>query len=253
MFDRGMAALGGMRRFVKPGQTVVVKPNVSWDASPELGGNTNPQLVSQVVRHCLDAGAGRVTVVDHNIENGRRCYQSSGIADAATSSGAVVAPAEAERYYQATTVPGKSLKRASVHEAILAADVFINIPILKHHGGAGMTAGMKNLMGAVWDRRFYHANNLNQCIADFLTLRQPDLNILDCYRVMTRNGPKGGSAADIKLVGMQLISTDIVAVDAAASRILGRAPEDFPYVGMAYGAGLGEVDLARLMVERLTL
>lgn len=254
MFDRGIAAMGGMGRFVGRGQRVVVKPNVSWESTPEYAGNTNPELLARVIRHCLDAGASRVVVVDHTIENGQRCYEASGIGAASRDSGATIAPAEAERYYHSTGVPGgKSLKNVKVHEAILEADVFINVPILKHHGGAGMTAAMKNLMGAVWDRRYYHANNMQQCIADFVPVRTPDLNVVDCYRVLTRNGPRGGSLNDVNLARMQLLSTDIVAVDAASARILGRDPAGTAHIRLAHQAGLGQIDPGQLVTRRVTL
>ncbi len=251
MFDAGIAALGGMKRFVKPGQTVVLKPNVSWESSPQLSGNTNPDLIARIIRRCREAGASRVTVVDHTIENGRRCYELSGIGEASRLEGATVAPAEAERYYQSQRVDGKSLQQAAVHEAILEADVFINIPVLKHHGGAGMTAAIKNLMGAVWDRRHYHANDLHQCIADFLNVRRPDLNVVDCYRILTQHGPRGGATADVKMPKMQLLSTDIVAVDIAAARLLERDPAR--HIQLAHEAGHGQIDPTKLRAQRITL
>lgn len=253
MFDHGIAAMGGMQRFVRPGQTVVVKPNASWESPPEFGGNTNPHLVARIVGHALQAGAAKVIVFDHNIENGQRCYEVSGIAEAARSSGAQIAPAEAERYYQRQAVSGQSLKNVAVHEALLEADVFINVPVLKHHGGAGMTAAIKGLMGVVWDRRHYHGNNLNQCLADFLAVKRPELNVVDCYRVMTQHGPRGGSERDVRLLKMQLLSTDIVAVDAAASRLMGKTPDDYRYIPLAHAAGFGEIDANRLRSRRITL
>ncbi|MDR0361977.1 MAG: DUF362 domain-containing protein [Planctomycetota bacterium] len=252
MFDLGIAAMGGIGRFVKPGQTVTLKVNVSWDVRPELAGNTHPGLVDRVVRRCLEAGASRVYVVDHNIENGQRCYQTSGIGDAARSAGAMIAPAEAERYYQSVPVAGKILTGAKVHETILGADVLVSLPVLKHHGGAGMSGSLKNFMGAVWDRRYYHRNNLQQCIADFFAVRKPDLNIVDAYRVITQNGPRGGSAADVAVMKMQILSTDIVAADAAGARLFGRSPDSFGHVKIAHEMGFGEIDPSRLVARRIT-
>lgn len=109
MFDSGIAAMGGMGRFVKRGQSVVIKPNVSWDVGVEYGGNTNPGLVNRIVRQCLDAGASKVTIVDHTIEHSKSCYDASGIGAAADDAGAVIAPADAERYYHRTSVNGDVL------------------------------------------------------------------------------------------------------------------------------------------------
>lgn len=253
MFDQGIAAMGGMGRFVKRGQKVAIKPNISWDTTPEYAGNTNPFLVNRIVRHCFDAGASEVVVFDHCIEHWRSCYASSGIAEAAKDAGAVMAPGEAEGYYHKTGLDGKILKDALVHEAMLECDVLISVPILKHHGGAGMTASLKNFMGAVWDRRTYHGRGLQQCIADFMLVRKPDLSVIDAYRCLTGNGPRSRSLADVKLMKMQILSTDIVAADASAARLLGKQPEDFEHVRIAHAMGLGQIDPAKLTARRISL
>ncbi len=252
MFDRGMAAMGGMGRFVKPGQKVAIKPNISWDSKPEFAGDTNPALVNRIIQHCLEAGAGKVVVFDHTIEHWKRCWESSQIA-AAEQAGGIMAPGDAERYYVNRPVQGRELKQVQVHEALLEADVLISVPILKHHGGAGMTGSIKNFMGAVWDRRFYHRTDLQQCIADFLTVRKPDLTVMDAYRVMTGNGPRSGNLADVKLMKMQILSTDIVAADAAGARLLGRNPEDYWHIRYAMEMGFGVMDPQRLNFRRLSL
>ena len=253
MFDRGIAAMGGMGRFVKKGQKVTIKPNVSWDVGIDMAGNTNPALLRRIVKHCLEAGAAKVTVFDNCIEHWQRCYDVSGIGEAARDAGAIIAPAEAERYYQKHNVGGKTLKEAMVHEAVFDCDVLISVPILKHHGGAGMTGGIKNFMGAVWDRRFYHRAGLQQCIADYLLVRKPDLTIIDAYRVLMSNGPRSRSAGDVRLTKMQILSTDVVTADASGARILGRDPESYAHIRIAHEMGLGEIDPSRLDARRISL
>lgn len=253
MFDRGIAAMGGMGRFVKRGQKVAIKPNVSWDTKPEFAGNTNPALVHRIIRHCLDAGAASVVVFDHCIEHWKACYDSSGIAAAVNDAGGVIAPGESERYYHKTALQGKVLNETLVHEAMLECDVLISVPVLKHHGGAGMTASMKNFMGAIWDRRYYHGKGLQQCIADFMLIRRPDLSVIDAYRSLVGNGPRSRSLADVKLMKMQILSTDIVAADASGARLLGKKPEDFEHIRIAHQMGLGQIDPAKLNVRRIAL
>lgn len=253
MFDRGMAAMGGMGRFVKKGQTVAIKTNASWDVPVELAGNTNPALLKRLVQHCLEAGASRVLLFDHAIEPWRRCYESSGLNIVARDTGAVIAPADSEGRYQDLQVGGRALNRAKVHEAMLEADVLISAPILKHHGGAGMTGGIKNFMGAVWDRGFYHRNDLAQCIADFLLVRKPDLTVLDAYRVLAGNGPRSRSEQDVRLMKMQVISTDVLAADASGARLLGKQPEDYGHLRAAHALGMGEIDPSRLPSRRISL
>ena len=161
MFRRAITEMGGMKQFIKPGQKVVVKPNIGWDKVPELAGNTNPKLVAEIVKQCLAAGAKEVTVFDHTCDDWQKCYKNSGIEEAAKAAGAKVMPAHLESYYKPVSLPkGVRMKSAKVHEAILNSDVWINVPILKNHGGANLTISMKNHMGIVWDRGFFHSNVL---------------------------------------------------------------------------------------------
>jgi len=252
MYEKGIAELGGMKNFVKAGQTVVVKPNIGWDRTPEFGANTHPKLVGKIVADCLAAGAKEVFVFDNTCDTWRRAYATSGIEKAARDAGANVISGNSEGNYKDVTLPrAKSLKTAKVHEKILECDVFINVPVLKHHDAAQISLAMKNLMGIVWDRTFWHNNNLNQCIADMVTYRKPDLNIIDGYRVIKRNGPKGVSVNDASLEKAQIISTDIVAADAAASKIFGTEPENVPYIKIANDMGLGVMDITKLNINRI--
>jgi len=254
LFDAGIAALGGMRAFVKAGQTVVVKPNIGWDQPPEAAANTNPRLVRRVVEHCLDAGASKVYVFDNSCDAWTLCYKSSMIERYAREAGAEVVPANAAGYYQEVGFPGAAvLKRAKVHELLVECDVFINVPVLKHHSGAGMTAAMKNLMGAVWDRQFFHRNDLDRCIAEACLYKKPSLNVVDAYKVMKTGGPRGYASSVYETARFQILSADIVAADAAAARTLGFEPSRFPYVGLAAAQGSGQADLSRLDIRRIVL
>ena len=252
MYEKGIVELGGMKSFVKAGQMVVVKPNIGWDRTPEFAANTNPELVAKIVTDCLAAGAKDVFVFDNTCDNWQKSYATSGIEKAAKDVGAKVITGSSEGNYKDVAVPkGKSLKSAKVHEKIIECDVFINVPILKHHGGAQISLAMKNLMGIVWDRGFWHNNDLQQCIADMVTYRKPDLNIIDGYRVLKRNGPKGVSVSDVSLEKAQIISTDAVAADAAATRIFGKEPESIPHIRIANEMGIGVMDLSKLNINRI--
>ncbi|MFP4528900.1 MAG: DUF362 domain-containing protein [Candidatus Kapaibacterium sp.] len=254
MFEEAIKAWGGMSKVVRKGQTVVVKPNIGWDASPERAANTNPELVGRVISACYEAGAKKVYVFDHTCDEWSECYSSSGIERAAKQAGATVVSGASESYYQDVSIPkGKKLKSAKVHELILENDVFINIPVLKNHGSAKLTIAMKNLMGIVWDRRYWHKNDLHQCIADFATWRAPDLNIVDAYRVMLRNGPRGVSTDDVSVMKTQLIARDMVAIDTAAAKIFGAEPSAAEYIAIAGDMGVGEMNLDNLNIKRIKL
>ncbi|MCH5284185.1 MAG: DUF362 domain-containing protein [Akkermansiaceae bacterium] len=254
MLDAALEALGGISAFVKPGQTVVIKPNCAWDKGPELSANTHPDLVGRVVKLCREAGAARVVAFDHSCDAWQRVYRVSGIQEAVEKNGGEMLSGADEGMYREHANPqARNLKSAKVHKAILDSDVYINMPVLKHHGGARMTACMKNAMGLVWDRGFFHSHDLHQCIADSVLLRKPDLNILDAFAPMLRNGPKGKDENDLISTKALLAGTDIVAVDAAASKLLGNAEGEVRHIDLAAEMGLGEKDLSKVVIKRITL
>jgi uncharacterized protein (DUF362 family) len=255
MFDLGIQELGGMGTFIQKGQKVLVKPNIGWDVIPELAANTNPVLLKRIIDHCFRAGAKEVYVFDHTCDNWVNCYKNSGLEKTARSAGAKVVPANTENYYQQVDIPGGvKLKSAKVHELLLETDVFINVPVLKDHNSTRMTCCLKNMMGVVWDRGFWHSNNLNQCIADYaLFEKKPALNIIDCYNVMVKHGPQGVSKEDIVQMKSQIITTDWVAGDAAAAKMLGVEIEKIEYIPMAHKMGLGNMNLDSLNIKRIKM
>lgn len=255
MFDMGIQALGGIGTFVKKGQKVLVKPNIGWDVVPEKGGNTNPALVKRIIEHCYRAGAKEVYVFDNTCDNWIKCYKNSGIEQAVKDAGAKIVPGNSESYYQEVTIPNaKKLSSAKVHELVLSSDVFINVPVLKHHSSAMMTGALKNMMGVVWDRGFWHRNNLNQCIADYaLYSRKPQLNVMDAYNVMMRNGPRGVSVADLSNMKSLMLSTDWVAIDAAGAKMMGKEPASIEHIAIAAGMGIGKMDLSAMNIHRLKM
>jgi uncharacterized protein (DUF362 family) len=254
MFDKAIEAMGGIGKFVKQGQTVIIKPNIGWNRAPETAANTNPLLVKRIIEHCINAGAKKVYVFDHAVDDGVKTYQTSGIAEAAKAGGAVVAPAHEEKYYQEISVPGaQKLKTTKVHELLLAPHVLINVPVLKNHSSSQLTIAMKNLMGVVWNRGEYHWKGLHDCIAEFCLLHKPDLNVVDAYRVTMAHGPNNARETDLSLLKTLLISQDIVAIDAAAAKIFGIEPEKVGYIRLGHEKKIGNMNLEGRNIKRITL
>lgn len=255
MFDLGIQELGGAGAFVGKGQKVLVKPNIGWDVIPELAANTNPMLVKRVIEHCFKAGAKEVYVLDHSIDNWLNTYKNSGIERAAKSAGAKVVPANSESYYHEIEIPaGVRLKKAKVHELLLETDVYINVPVVKDHNSTRVSCSLKNSMGLVWDRGFWHANNLHQCIADFaLFEKKPLLNVIDCYNVIVKHGPRGVSKEDVVMMKSLILTADWVAGDTAAAMMLGAEPEKIDYLTIAYKMGLGNMKLDSLNIRRIKM
>ncbi|MGA3283477.1 MAG: DUF362 domain-containing protein [Verrucomicrobiota bacterium] len=254
MLDKAMAALGGMEAFVKKGQTVLVKPNIGWDSPPERGADTHPETVKRVIEMCFAAGAKSVSMFDNPCDQWQRTYANSGIEKVAKDTGARLVNGKDQTLYRQAEIPnGKKLHEAKIHSLVLDSDVFINVPVLKHHAGSLITGCMKNLMGIVWDRGFYHRTDLHQCIADLLTLKKPSLNILDAYAPMVRNGPRGKSADDLVVMRTLLVSTDIVAIDAAGAKLLNHQPSEVRHIAIAADMKLGTMDLEQVDIRRFKL
>jgi uncharacterized protein (DUF362 family) len=259
MFRKAIAEVGGLGTFVKKGYKVVVNPNIGWDKTPELAANTNPKLVAEIVKQALAAGAKEVVVFDHTCDEWKNCYQNSGLEAAAKAAGARVVSGDNESDYRLVKLPqGKKLKEAKVHQAILDCDVWINVPVLKHHGGANMTIAMKNLMGICWDRRIFHSTDLHQCIADMCTLqKKPVLNVVDAYRVLQDKGPQGKTTDDVVLSKALFLSQDIVAVDTAATKFFNQI-RSMPLDHVGYLANgqtlkLGTMNIDNLSVKRIKM
>ena len=259
MLDKALEALGGLGKFVKKGQKVVIKPNIGWDRAPEMAGNTNPELVAALVKKCLGAGAQKVTVFDHTCDNWQKCYETSGISDAVKKAGGIMMPGNDEKYYKEVAIPGGvTLKNAKIHESLIEADVWINVPVLKNHGGAKLTCAMKNYMGIVWDRRYFHSNDLQQCIADICTWnKKPVLNIVDAYRIMHKNGPQGKSLSDVAQLKTLIASTNIVATDTAALRFFNQVEKldisAVGHIGKGEALKLGTSNLDKLTIKRIKI
>jgi uncharacterized protein (DUF362 family) len=254
MFDKAIQSLGGMKTFVKKGAKVVVKPNIGWDVVPERAANTNPKLVKRIIEHCFNSGAKDVYVFDNTCDYWTKCYQNSGIEKAVKDAGGKLVPGNTESYYHEVKVKdGKRLKETKVHELILESDCFINVPILKSHSSAKLTVSMKNLMGVIWDRGYWHKNDLHQCIADFATFSKPQLNVVDAFNVMMQRGPRGVSVEDVENMKSLIVSKDIVAADAAAAKLFGIEPEKIGYIKLAADFKIGRMDLDKMNINRIKI
>jgi uncharacterized protein (DUF362 family) len=243
--------LGGMKKFVNSGETVVVKPNMAWARAPEMAANAHPDVVRQVVELCLDAGAKQVKVLDHTCHDARRAYKQSGIQDAVLGlkdPRAVVEFVDERRFIKVKAEKAKSLKEWLYYKDCLDADRLINIPVAKSHSEALLTMCLKNMMGAIGGWRGRIHVGLHQNIADMNLILRPDLHILDCTRILVKNGPSGGDVADVAVKNLIFAGPDPVALDAQGATLFGLAPEDLGYIVRAHALGLGEMDLGQVKV-----
>lgn len=244
--------LGGIRRFVSRGAVVVVKPNIGWDRTPEYAANTNPEVVATVVRLCYEAGAKTVKVFDHPVADARRTYKQSGIADAAAAAGASVRFVD-ERKFKDMQINGLALKSWPLYTEAIEADTIINLPIAKTHGISGLTLGMKNWMGVMGGWRGRIHQRIDESLVDVTRVVKPTLIILDAVRILTGNGPQGGSLADVRRLDTVAAGVDPVAVDAFGATLFGMKPAELGCVRVGHQARLGSMDLGRMNIKRIRL
>lgn len=248
---KAIAALGGMKRFVKAGDVVVVKPNMGWDRSTDLAANTHPQVVRAVVEECLAAGAKKVKVFDSTCNDPRRCYVNSGIEGALKGMKNVECKQIEPERFRKVQLNGRFLKEWELYDEALSANVFINVPVAKHHGLSKLTLGLKNIMGIMGGNRGYVHRSLDVALADVNAHVKSHLTIIDATRVLLAHGPQGGNIADVKVLNKVIASTDIVAADAFATTLFGLKPADIPVTVAAHKRGLGEMRLEQVKVVRV--
>jgi uncharacterized protein (DUF362 family) len=251
---RAIAALGGMEQFVFSGAKVVIKPNICTAYhSYEYASTTNPWVVGALVKMCLEAGAGDVSVMDFPFGGtADQAYTISGIQEQVEAAGGKMVLMSSLKFAETPIPNGKKIKKWPVYEDVLTADVFINVPIAKNHGLSVLTLGMKNLMGVVQNREGLHAN-IGQRLADLTSLMYPTLTVIDSIRILLSGGPTGGDLNAVKKLDTIIAGRDIVAADSYATTLFGYQPDDISYIKAAASMGLGRSDLQSLKIEEITV
>jgi uncharacterized protein (DUF362 family) len=251
---KALEVMGGISRFVKKGQRVVLKPNMSFSRTPEFAATTHPSVVATVAQACIEAGAQQVLILDHTLQRAELCLERTGIRDTCKSIRDVYVFALQERkFFSEIKIPqGKVLESVEAIKEILDSHVLINIPVAKSHSATGVSLGMKGLMGLIWDRESFHSHyNINQAIADLGTVIKPHLTILDATRALVSGGP--GGPGDVKKPNLIIAGIDPVAVDSYGVSIVPWYGQNFKgrqveHLMMAHQRGLGKIDIDQLKI-----
>jgi uncharacterized protein (DUF362 family) len=250
---RAFDELGGVGRFILRNDVVVLKPNIAWDRTPEQAANTNPEMVAEVVKQCLQAGAKKVIVTDVSCNDAERCFHRSGIAAAARGEGAEVILPDASLFRE-VNLGGEVLQNWQVFGPFLEADKVINLPIAKQHDLTGATLGFKNWYGILGGERNRLHQQIHQSLVDLAAFMLPTLTLMDCYRVLLRNGPTGGNLEDVALHRTLVAGTDPVAVDAYVAKAYWNIePDALPYLHLAERQGLGRADFSQVRSKFLQI
>ncbi len=248
-----LAAYGGMGSFIQPGDKVLVKPNIGFDRTPSQAATTNPDLVAEVVRLALAAGAREVKVMDRSVNDPRRCYDSSEIRAKATAAGANVRHIRKKQFKKIELPNGRNLEKWSISTDYLAADKVINIPIAKHHSLARVTAGLKNLMGVLGGIRGRIHYGFSKNLIDITSAILPTVTIIDAYRILVANGPSGGNLADVRQPRTLIMSSCTVTADCLATGLFGLQHTDLGYLREAISRGINRFDPDNLNLKKIVL
>ena len=252
--NAAISALGGIERFVRSGDDVIIKPNICVDYHPpEYAATTNPTVVGTLVTLCLGAGARRVRVMDMPFGGTpESAYAISGIDAAVRASGGEMEVMSPVKYATITIPKGLDITEWEVYRDVVETDVLINVPIAKHHSLARLSLGAKNLLGVITSPNRIH-RNLGQRVADLVSLVRPTLTVVDAVRILTAHGPTGGSLNDVKQTDTVIASPDMVAADAWAATLFDLTGEGISYVKAAAEMGLGTLDLEAVAIEEISL
>ena len=251
---KALEAIGGISRFVRKGQPVVLKPNMSFARTPDFSATTHPLVVATVAQACLEAGVQQVLVLDHTLQRAELCLERTGIRDACKNiTGVHVLTLQDRKFFREIKIPqGKVLERVEVMKDILDGQVLISIPVAKSHSATGVSLGLKGLMGVIWDRESFHSQyNINQAIADLATVIKPQLTILDATRALATGGP--GGPGEVKKPNLIIAGVDPVAVDSYGVGIVPWYGQNFKgrqveHLLVAHQRGLGKIDIDQLKV-----
>lgn len=245
-------AAGGIKQFVSKGDVVAIKPNLSWARQPRFAATTHPEVLEAVIELCRDAGAKTVRIVDHTINDARRCFALSGAGTVAKKTGAdLVFPRSS--LMRRMKINGDRLDVWPVFVPTIEADKLINLPVAKHHSLSTLTLGMKNWIGSVGGSRWSLHQDIHQTVVDLAQFFKPTVTLIDAIRIMIRNGPSGGSASDVAVKNTLILSDDPVAADAKATLLFGRKPESLGFIRLAQKHGLGSYNLTVMDQKQVTV
>ncbi len=248
---KAVEALGGMSKFVRRGDIVVIKPNIGWAHGPLYAVNTNPFVVAELVRMCREAGAKRVKVFDNTCCNPRICYKNSGVEVEAKKAGAEVSHIADWKFAPSAFPAGSAMEKWPLYSDAIKCDCFINVPVAKHHRLTHVTLAMKNLMGICGGNRGVIHQNIDQKLPELMRFTVPELTVIDAFRILVDHGPSGGKLADVKFTKTVIAGNDPVLCDAYGATLFGHKPRDIAHIKKAEEMQVGSADIGRARVREI--
>jgi len=250
---RALQELGGIGRFVRKSDVVVVKPNIGWNRSPEFAANTNPEVVAALVTAALQAGAKTVKVFDNTCNSAKMCYHTSGIYDAVKKAGGEIQYVSDWKYIPGEFPPGSAMADWPINRDAVECDCFINVPVAKHHSLTDLTLSIKNLMGVCGGMRGLIHLNIEKKLVELAGFISPDLTIIDAYRILMKNGPSGGNRNDVVEKKTIIASADPVLADSYAATLFNKDPGSIGYIRIGAEKKLGSMDLSSARIKKIKI
>ncbi len=252
--------LGGLDSMLADGpelSTVLLKPNLCLPNTSDMGTTSSLSLMDALCSYLVENKVKKVIIADHTLKKAEDFADQELLKLADKYPAVKFILANEQRYYTPQTVEGKVLKSTELLKILGRVDLFINIPTAKHHAATQVSLSVKNLMGVIWDRAVFHTDlDMDLALGDLAATVKPHLNIVDCYHVLLNGGPTGPGpvVSDNRL----FVSSDILAVDSVVtSRYnfggMSSSPDDIGHLYMAYENGVGEIDLDKIKVEKMTV
>ena len=253
-----VAAVGGMESYVKKGDQVALKPNLSFASPVKRATTTNPEVLRAVIKLCLEAGAKGVAVLDHPLQDASVIGSKAEVAQMVKETkGASIFLPTTESLYREIQIPeAKEMKSTKIAKILDKMDVLINVPIAKNHSLTAVSLGIKGNLGLVWDRIAYHnSSDFNQTLADLATILKPDLVIVDATRALATRGPQGpGKVLNLNTIiaGRDPVAVDSYTVELTWSKwnLTGKNVE---HLVKSAEMGLGEIDTSKLNILKKTI
>jgi uncharacterized protein (DUF362 family) len=267
--ERAINELGGIEKFVKKGDRVVITPNMGWMRTPDQAAATHPDVLRRLVQLCERAGAKRITCIDYTLDDWKLAFEVCGANGAVKGTKAVLLSPDQVTMHKAVDIASRVPKATldgklydAIHhfnqieqkipQDILQADCFIVNPVVKDHEAAVITIAMKKLMGCIWNRKDYHRYGLHNCIAELNTFLKPTLIVTDATRALQTRGPKGPGLVTVP--NKVVAGIDPVALDSYCCQFLttkGVTPDQVNHLVIADSLGRGHIDTSGLNIKEI--
>jgi uncharacterized protein (DUF362 family)/NAD-dependent dihydropyrimidine dehydrogenase PreA subunit len=254
---KSLELIGGLDKLVRPGERVLLKPNMHNSDIPEKAVTTHPTLLKSVARMVKEARAEALVGDSPGLAytHINRAWQRTGLRQAAEEEGATAI--NFREVYEINNSANRKIPLLHIARPVMDSEVVISLPKLKTHSFTLLSGAIKNLYGCIpgFRKKELHALaprplDFAHLMADILSTVRPKLAIMDAVVGMEGEGPVCGSP---RRIGLIMASTDLVALDAVASYIIGYHPLDVDITRVAAERGLGKANIDEIEVRGLSL